>query len=156
MAGRRKGKPNKTNAVMRDHILAHANPVSFLIKVMNGEAFSQPIEKIDAEGKPILIYPNSDQRIAAAVQLLPRVAPEIRPIDMPVSFSLDDITEPKDILVAINNIIQLIANGEITPERAKTLTEIIESAREAMDTDILAAELEELRERVEVMESGEA
>lgn len=74
----------------RDEITRRFNPIEFLGAVMNGE----PVAELDWEGHVIkYARPTMDHRVTAAKELLARVAPTLKAVDVnatgdgPVSFT---------------------------------------------------------------------
>lgn len=151
----RRGSLNETTVKMREYILQAGNPVDFLLGVMRGEPFPQPESRRDPEtGKLPVIYPEGDQRMDAAKQLLPRVMPTLKPVGGSLVLNLNAIKEPADILVAINSVIEAMNSGELHPDDAGTIIQVIEKAREALATDELAKEVESLKEMVSELGDG--
>ena len=132
--------------------MGNANPLEFLASVMKGERFPQPQERT-----LFTIYPTEDQRIDAAKQLLRRVSPELKPVEMPLfdlQARLVNIERPEQVLDSINAIMSMVLEGEITPSEASVLAAIVDKARNAIDTDLLSKEIEELKRVIE-MQGGE-
>jgi hypothetical protein len=145
----RKGSVNETTVRMREYIMQAGNPVDFLLGVMKGEPFPQPASRKDPEtGKQPIIYPTEDQRIDAAKQLVPRVMPTLKPVGGNLVLNLNAIEKPEDILTAINAVITGMNSGELHPDDAAGILAVIEKAREAIATDTLAKEVEELRSMI--------
>ena len=75
--GRRAGTPNKVNLETRNRIQSEADPIGFLIKVVNGR-------KMKGE------YPTLTQRVRAAEKLLSKVVPDLKAVEL----SLETAVEP--------------------------------------------------------------
>ena len=77
--GRRPGSPNKVNATTRARVEREADPIGFLVNIVNGE----PIEVADPSdsSKTVTIYPNYEQRQDAAKTLARKVLPDMKASD---------------------------------------------------------------------------
>lgn len=151
----RKGSLNETTIRMREYIIQAGNPVDFLLGVMKGEPFPQPESRRDPDtGLLPIIYPETDQRIEAAKQLMPRVMPTLKPVGGNLVLNLNAIEKPEDILTAINSVIAAMNSGELHPDDAGTIIQVIEKAREALATDELAKEVEGLKSMIAELGDG--
>ncbi len=145
-AAARAGKKPVRGAFVADYIMERGDPIDFLIGVMNGHAFSQPDALIDpATGAKPIEYPTKTERIEAAKLLIPRVSAQIKPVGAPINVQIDAINGPADILKAINSTMRKMGKGEITHDDAKAVLDLIDKARAAIDTDVLASEVAELK-----------
>lgn len=144
--GRPVGAPNKTTAATRKWIEDNANPVEFLADVMHGKAFKQPDER-----SLFTVYPTEDQRIGAAVQLLKRISPEVKPVELPIeaNLAIASLDTPEGIMSAINSVTKSLLKGDITPAEANAVSGMVEKARNALATDQLAQEMQELKALIE-------
>ena len=74
----RKGVPNKTNAATRERIEKEADPVGFLINIMNG----QPMPIYDKDGKEAgHQMPTAEHRVSAAKDLMKKIAPDLKAVE---------------------------------------------------------------------------
>ncbi len=55
--------------------------------------------------------------------------------DTPILFDLDNISEIHDIVPALDNLLQSVSTGQLTPNEAKTMASLIEQQRKAILTD---------------------
>ncbi len=74
--GRRKGVPNRTNAITRDFIIKEGAPIAFLCNVVKGRRFTSAKEPGDA--KRVHVFPTMDQRLRAAEILARKVTPDLK------------------------------------------------------------------------------
>ena len=81
--------------------------------------------------------------LAAARLILERIVPPVK--ERPVSISLPDISTTGGISHAQAAILQAVADGELLPGEAATLTGIVENRRKAIET-------EELEKRIAALE----
>jgi len=72
--------PRKVELAMdRERIMREADPIRFLADVMKGK----PVEELDWEGEVIgYARPNMDHRVVAARELLNRVVPTLKSVDV--------------------------------------------------------------------------
>ena len=77
--GRKKGTPNKITATTRERIEKDADPIGFLVNIVNGE----PIEVANPadSSQTVTIYPNYEQRQDAAKTLAKKVLPDMKAVE---------------------------------------------------------------------------
>ena len=77
--GRAKGAPNKVSAATRERIEKEADPIGFLVDVVNGE----PIEVADQKdpSATTAVYPSYEQRQDAAKTLARKVLPDMKALE---------------------------------------------------------------------------
>ena len=128
--GRQKGTPNKASVATWDRIESEADPIGFLARVMNG----QPIEASPSkQGEDsVQVFPMLDQRLTAASQLSRWMPPppRVRPINM----DLPSLTHAEDMATSMAAVVEAMACGEITPDEAKAVAEVIEIQRRTIET----------------------
>ena len=128
--GRQKGTPNKASVATWDRIESEADPIGFLARVMNG----QPIEASPSkQGEDsVQVFPTLDQRLTAASQLSRWMPPppRVRPINM----DLPSLTHAEDMATSMAAVVEAMACGEITPDEAKAVAEVIEIQRRTIET----------------------
>jgi hypothetical protein len=64
--------------------------------------------------------------------------------DRPISFTLPKIQRPEDIPLALQAIVEAVAQGEITPGEGHTLTAMLDSYRRGLETTDLEARVKAL------------
>ena len=112
--------------------LSHASRI--LLNLMQGGA-----EEITT----VVIDQAKTGNLAAARLILERIVPPVK--ERPVSISLPDISTTGGISHAQAAILQAVADGELLPGEAATLTGIVENRRKAIET-------EELEKRIAALE----
>ncbi len=77
--GRVRGAPNKFSAATRERIEKEADPIGFLVNVVNGE----PIEVADPTdlSATSTVYPSYEQRQDAAKTLARKVLPDMKAVE---------------------------------------------------------------------------
>ena len=78
--GRQKGTPNKLTVAGKARIEEQADPLGFLIKLVNGEKI-----KVGDAGDPteeIELYPTLEQRQRAAEKLLAKILPDMKALEV--------------------------------------------------------------------------
>ncbi len=85
--------------------------------------------------------------MGAARFILERVAPPLR--ERPISIDLPAIDTADGIAAAQSAILQAVGIGDLLPGEAATLAGIVENRRKAIETQELAARLEELERKLE-------
>ena len=77
--GRVRGAPNKVSAATRERIEEEADPIGFLVDVVNGE----PIEVANPSdsSNTVTVYPNYEQRQDAAKTLARKVLPDMKAVE---------------------------------------------------------------------------
>ena len=77
--GRQKGTANKVNATTRERIEKEADPIGFLVNIVNGE----PIEVANPadSSATVTVYPNYEQRQDAAKTLAKKVLPDMKAVE---------------------------------------------------------------------------
>ena len=128
--GRQPGTPNRRTLASRRWLQEHADPLAFLVRVMDGG---------DIDGQS----PTLAERMAAARELRRVMVPDAK--DLPLAVALPPITGSADLLSAVNAIVSAVAEGQITPGEGKAMTDLLESARKAYEAGDLA-------ERIAVLE----
>ena len=76
--GRQKGTANKVSATTRERIEKDADPIGFLVNIVNGE----PIEVANPSdsSNAVTVYPNYEQRQTAAQTLARKVLPDMKAV----------------------------------------------------------------------------
>lgn len=69
--------------------------------------------------------------------------------DRPIKISLPEIKTTADIPPALNVILCAVTNGEITPNEAKTLTDMLDNYRKALETTDLELRISDLEKKYE-------
>lgn len=133
IGGRQKGTPNKASIATWDRIESEADPVGFLAKVMNGEAIKAAPTKETTETTEVV--PTLDQRLTAASQLSRWMPPP--PKVRPLRIDIPRMSKPEDMVAVMESVIAAMARGEITPDEAKTVAEVIEVQRRTIETESL-------------------
>lgn len=139
--GRKKGTPNKTNAVIRAAI-EDADPIAFLISVMRGR-----LPTGDSEGQlssEEVETPTSAERIRAAEFLAKRIAPEVK--ETPIRFDLDQVSSPTEALSAMTNVFDALGSGRLLPSESKAILHMLNGYFKAY-------ELVDLSERLDALEA---
>ena len=75
---------------------------------------------------------------------LERIAPPRK--DSPTRFALPHIDKPKDTPKAVHSVLKAVSEGELTPQEAQSISNIVETWRRSIETA-------ELVERIEVLEN---
>ena len=142
--GRQKGTPNKSSAATWERIHNDADPIGFLIAIMNGEGVESGSIKDGTDSD--LIVPTLDQRLNASSQLSRWMPPP--PRVRPIAMDLPDMKEPSDMVATMSSVVSAMAQGEITPDEAKAVADVVEIQRRVIETESLEiriAALEEVR-----------
>jgi hypothetical protein len=142
--GRQKGTPNKSSAATWQRIHNDADPIGFLITIMNGEGVEAGPLKDGTDSD--LIVPTLDQRLNASSQLSRWMPPP--PRVRPIAMKLPDMKEPSDMVATMSSVVSAMAQGEITPDEAKAVADVVEIQRRVIETESLEiriAALEEVR-----------
>lgn len=109
-----------------------------ILKLMEGGAEEITIAVLDAA---------KGGDMGAARFILERVAPPLR--ERPISIDLPAIDTADGIAAAQSAILQAVGIGDLLPGEAATLAGIVENRRKAIETQELAARLEELERKLE-------
>lgn len=109
-----------------------------ILKLMEGGAEEITIAVLDAA---------KGGDMGAARFILERIAPPLR--ERPISIDLPAIDTADGIAAAQEAILQAVAAGDLMPGEANTLSNIVESRRKAIETQELAARLDELERKME-------
>lgn len=141
--GRKKGTPNKANALIRSAI-EKADPIAFLICVMNGSVPSKNKDSTFDEGGSET--PSPAERIRAAEFLAKRIAPELR--EQPIAFDLGPIGSPKEAVAAMSRIAEALAKGDLLPTEAKAMNESLSNYLKGFETGELAERLDALEAKL--------
>jgi hypothetical protein len=88
--------------------------------------------------------------LVAARLVLERILPPRR--SLPASFVLPAVETPADLQRATAALVAAVASGELTPEEGERIARVLQVHRDAVATEQLQRELEELRERLEQSE----
>ena len=131
--GRQKGTPNKSSAATWQRIHNDADPIGFLITIMNGEGVESGSIKDGTDSD--LIVPTLDQRLNASSQLSRWMPPP--PRVRPIAMDLPDMNEPSDMVATMTSVISAMAQGEITPDEAKAVADVVEIQRRVIETESL-------------------
>ncbi len=77
--GRVRGAPNKITATTRERIEKEADPIGFLVNIVNGE----PIEVANPadSSSTVTVYPSYEQRQDAAKTLARKVLPDMKAVE---------------------------------------------------------------------------
>lgn len=89
-----------------------------------------------------VIQSAKDGDLVAARLILERICPPVK--DYPIQIKLPQIKTMAGILEAFTVINESISNGELTPNQAKIVGDILEMHRKALETDDLEKRIEEL------------
>jgi len=141
-AGRRKGTPNRSTAVVKARIKTDVDPIGFLAQVMRGEA----VKAQEEGGGERVIYPNLSDMIVAARVLASKLVPDAK--DSPVTIALPDITTADDAAKAMSAILKAAAAGEITPSEAQAFVALIRPYVETLSAADFERRLEEIEKRI--------
>lgn len=128
--GRQSGTPNRRTMASRRWVQEQADPLAFLIRVMNGD-------NIDGQ------TPTITERMTAARDLRRVIVPDAK--ETPVAIALPAVDGPADLPAAFRVILSAVAAGDIMPGEAKAVADLLESARKAY---VVA----DLAERIAVLE----
>ena len=142
--GRQKGTPNKSSAATWQRIHNDADPIGFLITIMNGEGVEAGSIKDGTDSD--LIVPTLDQRLNASSQLSRWMPPP--PRVRPIAMDFPDMNEPSDMVSSMAAVVSAMAKGEVTPDEAKAVADVVEIQRRVIETEgleIRIAALEEVR-----------
>ena len=124
--GRTAGTPNRRTIASRRQIQAMADPLAFLVRVMNGEVIDNAT-------------PTLADRISAARELRRVLVPDAK--DAPTTVDLPEIRGSADLLAGVNAILSAVAAGEITPGEGKAMVDLLEAARKAYEACDLSERL---------------
>jgi hypothetical protein len=119
----------------RERLQAAADPIAFLASVMRGE----PVQ-VGEE----MVYPNLDQRAAAARKLLDKLIPDAREASTAVSLALPTLTGPESVLIAMNSVVERVGSGAVTPSAANQVVALLGMYSRAYETSILEARVSDL------------
>jgi hypothetical protein len=119
--GRPKGSPNKTTAIWQG------------LAGQYGEAVQRKCLALALQGDPT----------AMRLCMERMVAPLRNP---PVHLRLPSVDTQAGIAKAMNDVLQAAARGQITPEQAQTLANVVEMRRKALESVELEARLKELED----------
>jgi hypothetical protein len=122
-AGRPKGALNHTTLIVQKLLASEAEEVS---------------RKVIEMAK--------DGDFQAAKLIIERVCPPIK--DAPIEFKLQKIQKVEDLLKAFTRVNEGLGSGELTPDQAKAITNILEAHRKALETNDLERRIELLEESI--------
>lgn len=91
----------------------------------------------DVVGRVIEAAKDGDMRACALI--LDRLVPIRR--GRPVEIDLPKIAAPADVLAAQSRIVEALARGEITPEEAGLIADVLDAKRKAIETVDLEARI---------------
>jgi hypothetical protein len=86
--------------------------------------------------------------LAALKMCLDRVAPPIK--SRPVTFELPEIDTAQDLVRAHVDVLRATSRGELTPDEASKITDMLEACRRAMDIADVAERVERIEEKLEL------
>lgn len=130
--GRQAGTPNRRTVASRRWVQEQADPLAFLVKVMEGE---------DIDGQT----PTLAERLNAASQLRRVIVPDAK--DSPISIALPPVTSPADFTGAMNAVLSAVSAGDLTPGEGKAVADLLDGARKAYETADLAERIAKLEGR---------
>lgn len=90
--------------------------------------------------------------ITALRLCIDRILPPRR--ERPILFSLPDIETAADVVTALGVVVTSLASGDLTPEQATAVANVIEVKRKAIETAELEARMRAIEERIEVREQS--
>jgi hypothetical protein len=143
--GRQRGTPNKASIATWERIECDADPIGFLSSVLNGEPLEASPTKQGEETTAVI--PTLDQRLTAASQLSRWMPPP--PRVRPLALDLPKMSQPQDMVAVMASVMGSMANGEITPDEAKAVAEVVELQRRAIET-------QDLEQRIAALERSKA
>ena len=79
-SGRKKGTCNKDRTATVERIQKLADPIGFLMRIMNGEEIEAAVEKDSTS--VMKVRPTMEQRLSAAQALAKKVAPDMKAVEM--------------------------------------------------------------------------
>ena len=88
-----------------------------------------------------------DGDFQAAKLIIERICPPVK--DSPVEFKLQKITKIEDILKAFTRVNEGLGNGELTPDQAKAIVNILEAHRKTLETNDLEKRVEQLEDSIQ-------
>jgi len=141
--GRQKGTPNKASAATWQRIHNDADPIGFLIDIMNGEGVQAGTIKDGTDSD--LIVPTLDQRLNASSQLSRWMPPP--PRVRPLTLDLPKMSQPEDMVASMTAVVSAMAQGEVTPDEAKAVADVVEIQRRAIETESLEIRIAALEGR---------
>lgn len=130
--GRQAGTPNRRTLASRRWVQEQADPLAFLVRVMNGE---------DIDG----LSPTMAERLNAARELRRVIVPDAK--DAPISITLPAVTSPADLTAAVGAVLSAVSAGDLTPGEGKAVADLLETARKAYETADLAERIAKLEGR---------
>lgn len=130
--GRQAGVPNRRTVASRRWVQDQADPLAFLVRVMNGE---------DIDGQT----PTMAERLNAARELRRVIVPDAK--DTPISVTLPPVNGPSDFTAAISAVLSAVSAGDLTPGEGKAVADLLEGARKAYETADLAERIAKLEGR---------
>jgi hypothetical protein len=86
--------------------------------------------------------------LAAFKMCLDRVAPPIK--SRLVTFELPEIDTAQDLVRAHVDVLRATSRGELTPDEASKITDMLEACRRAMDIADIAERVERIEEKLEL------
>ena len=123
--GRTIGTPNKANADIREAIHA-ADPIGYLTGLLKDNSAAESV------------------KVRAAEFLAKRLSPEAK--EAPISFEIGTLEKPEDAKRALGRVAVALCNGEILPNEAKTICDIIDKYVKAYEVGELSQKVKKLEE----------
>jgi hypothetical protein len=143
--GRTRGTPNRASIATWERIERDTDPIGFLSSVLKGEPLEASPTKQGEE--PVTVTPTLDQRLTAASQLSRWMPPP--PRVRPLALDLPKMSQPQDMVAVMAFVMGAMASGEITPDEAKAVAEVVELQRRAIET-------QDLEQRIAALERSKA
>ena len=141
--GRQNGTPNKASAATWERVHNEADPIGFLIGIMNGEGVEAGTIKDGTDNDQIV--PTLDQRLNASSQLSRWMPPP--PRVRPIAMDLPDMKEPSDMVSSMAAVVSAMAQGKVTPDEAKAVADVVEIQRRVIETESLEIRIAALERR---------
>jgi predicted ArsR family transcriptional regulator len=138
--------PDAWTAAAKERLREQCDPARFLIDVMRGV----PLQVGDE-----MVYPNLDQRAAAARKLLDKLIPDAHEASTAVSLTLPTLTGPESVLTAMNSVVERVGSGAVTPTAATQVVALLAQYSRAYETSILEARVADLERGRPKREAGE-
>jgi len=121
-----------------------ADPIAFLIGVMNGEPVKRRVGP-DPEVTPVEFNPTIEHSLRATEMLSKFMPPG--PKTRPIKMALPKIDTADGVLKAAAVVADAMAAGEITPDEAQAIGSVLETQRRSIETVELEARIRALEGR---------
>ena len=128
--GRQRGTPNRSSVRTWERVEREGDPIAFLCSVLRGDPIQASPSKQGENATEII--PTLDQRLTAASQLSRWMPPP--PRVRPIAMDLPPLTTAEDMTTTMAAVVDAMACGEITPDEAKAVAEVIEIHRRTIET----------------------